>query len=74
MIVVPVENKLWVNTPHGRGLVFGVETFGQDNAMWTVIIQKDGRILHYNSLQIRASINHTDEINLKDEQPKFPSE
>lgn len=73
MTIIPPENKLWVNTPLGYGLVFGVETFGQSNAMWTVILQKDGRILHYDSLQLRAGTNHTDEINLENHQPPFPA-
>src|ERR1700741_5305969 len=71
---LPQDNRLWVNTPHGAGLVFCVESVAHDNMIWTVILQKDGRILHYTSLQLRASIQHTAEINLEDVKAPFPSD
>jgi len=61
---VPREIKLWVNTEHGVGLVLYVETFAQDNDIWTIANQKDGKIRHYNTQQITLSKNNTDEINL----------
>lgn len=71
---IPKEHQLWVNTPHGVGLAIAAESFAHDNYLWTVILAEDGRILHYNSLQLRASIHHTMEINLKDVQPTFPTD
>lgn len=70
----PSEARLIVNTPHGEGYVYCIETSGMTNTVWTVILRKDGRILHYDSLQLRATINHTLEINLKNEKPKFPAD
>ena len=69
----PKDFQLWVNTPHGVGMVLCVESVAHDNYTWTVALSEDGRILHYNSSQIRATIQHTAEINLKDAKPEFPT-
>jgi len=67
---LPKETKLWVNTPHGRGIVIAAESFGHDNYMWTVILEEDGRIRHYDSTDVNACPDHTDEINVKNIGPK----
>lgn len=61
---VPQEIKLWVNTEHGVGLVLYVENFAQDNDIWTIANQADGRIRHYNTSQVTLCKNNTDEINI----------
>jgi hypothetical protein len=74
LVVIPNKERFYVNTPHGVGLVIAIESSRDENYIWTVIIQKDGKILHYQSTQLRATINHTEEINLNNEQPLFPSD
>ena len=66
---LPKEIKLWVNTPHGRGLVLCCESFAMDNAIWTVILEEHGRIRHYNSCDINACQDLTDGINITDSKP-----
>lgn len=63
LVFVPAEIKLWVNTPHGQSLVLYVESFGQDNDVWTCINEKDGRIRHYTTQQVTVVRNDTDNIN-----------
>lgn len=70
---VPSDIRLWVNTPKGEGIVLCVENSAFDNMQFTVILQENGSILHFTSQQIKACINHTAEINLKNDIPKFPS-
>ena len=71
---VPSEVDLLVNTPHGEGYVFYIDSKSNGNDIFTVILKRDGRILHYDILQLRASINHTKEINLENQKPKFPND
>jgi len=66
MTIIPFAERLLVNTPHGYGFTYAVAFVGSENATWTVVLKKDGRILHYSSLQLRAAQNHTLEINLSD--------
>lgn len=73
LVVIPKEQALWVNTPHGKGIIFSMESFAHDNYIWTVILD-DGRIRHYNTLQLTACRDHTSEINLQDTKPVFPAE
>ena len=65
LVFVPKEIKLWVNTKHGEGLVLYIESYAQDNDIWTVINSEDGRIRHYNTNQVTASTNFTDLINIE---------
>lgn len=67
---LPKEIKLWVHTPHGRGLVLCAESFSMDNTIWTVILEPDGKIRHYTSDSINVCPDYTDEINVKDVKPK----
>lgn len=66
---LPKEMKLWVNTPHGRGLAIAAESFQHDNYMWTVISEKDGKIRHYASKDVNVCADFTDGINIKDKSP-----
>lgn len=70
---LPKEMKLWVNTPHGRGLVIAAESFQHDNYMWTVIDEKDGKIRHYASIDVNVCPDFTDEINTKNIKPNKKS-
>lgn len=70
MKFLPKEIKLWCNTPHGRGLVLCAESFSFDNTIWTVILEKDGRIRHYDSTDLNVCPDFTDGINVKDVKPK----
>lgn len=63
---LPKEIKLWVNTPHGRGLVLSSESFAFDNTIWTVILESDGRIRHYNSCDLNVCPDFTDGVNVND--------
>ena len=74
LVIIPHEDRIFFNTPHGVGLAYAVDSRDDQNAIWTVILQKDGRILHYQSLQLRATRNMTTEINIDNVQPPFPSD
>ena len=58
---------LWVNTPHGYGLVLFLMDYGPyENSVWVVANEEDGKIRHYNSNQITFAYNHTFDMNVKD--------
>lgn len=69
MTFLPKEIKLWVNTVHGRGMVLCAESFAMDNTIWTVILEEDGRIRHYNSDSLNVCADFTDEININNIKP-----
>lgn len=59
-----MQQVLWVDTPHGEGLVILVIDYGVNhNTVWVVANKVDGRIRHYDSNQITLSKNCT--IDLK---------
>lgn len=61
-----IQQVLWVNTPHGDGIALFIIDYGmQENTVWIVSLEKDGKILHYNSSQITLCKNHTIEFNIK---------
>jgi len=66
---LPSELKLWVNTPHGRGRVLCVEPFAHDNYIFTIILEAEGRIRHYNSCDLNACQDMTDGVNVRDVKP-----
>ena len=70
MIFLPKNLKLWVNSPHGRGLVLCAESFAFDNTMMIVINETDGKMRHYDITDLRVCQDFTDEINVKDVKPK----
>ena len=74
LITIPHEDRFWVNTPLGVGLVLMVESSRDMNYYWTISIQKTGEILHFTSKQITMCINYTDELNLENKKPEFPSD
>lgn len=62
-----IQQILWVNTPHGNGIALFIIDYGiQENTIWVVALDDDGRILHYNSNQIRLTKNNTIDFNKKD--------
>ena len=62
-----VKQTLWVNTPHGKGLVLFIMDYGlHQNTIWVVTLKDDGKIKHYDSNQISVEINHTVDFNKED--------
>lgn len=62
-----IQQILWVNTPHGDGIALFIIDYGmQENTIWVVALEDDGRVLHYNSNQIRLTKNNTIDFNKKD--------
>lgn len=60
-----IKQFLWVNTPHGDGQALFIIDYGpHENTIWVVALESDGRVLHYNSNQIRLCKNDTFNINL----------
>jgi hypothetical protein len=74
LVIVPHEERFYVNTNHGCGLVIAVESSRDENYIWTVVNQKDGKIRHYQSTQLHYTQNMTEEINISNEKPIFPSD
>lgn len=72
--IIPHTERFYCNTPHGVGLVIAVEGSRDQNYVWTIVLQKNGKILHYQSTQITMCINHTEEINIQNILPEFPSD
>lgn len=66
---------MWVKTPHGEGLVLFLMDYGpQENTVWVVASQENGKIKHYNSEQIELCYNNTfniNEYNLKTQDAKL---
>ena len=66
-VIHEVKQTMWVNTPHGKGILLFLMDYGpQQNTIWVVALKEDGKIKHYDSNQIHIEINHTLDINLKD--------
>ena len=60
-----IKQILWVTTPHGDGQALFIIDYGpHENTVWVVALESDGRVLHYNSNQIRLCKNDTFNINL----------
>ena len=61
-----VKQVLWVQTPHGQGLVLFIMDYGiHENSIWVVANKDDGRIRHYETNQLVLMENHTINFNLK---------
>lgn len=59
-----INNFLWVTTPHGDGQALFIIDYGpHENTVWVVALESDGRVLHYNSNQIRLCRNDTFNMN-----------
>jgi hypothetical protein len=55
-----MKQVLWVETPHGDGIVLLVMDYGpHENTIWVVANEKTREIKHYNSTQVRLCWNHT---------------
>lgn len=62
-----IQQILWVTTPHGDGIALFIIDYGmQENTIWVVALEDDGKVLHYNSNQIRLTKNNTIDFNTKD--------
>ena len=62
-----LQQKLWVTTPHGDGIVLFIMDYGmQNNTVWVVALEEDGAIKHYDSNQINLCFNHTINLNTND--------
>jgi len=60
-----IKQVIWVTTPHGDGQALFIIDYGpHENTIWVVALECDGRVLHYNSNQIRLCKNDTFNINL----------
>jgi len=54
------QQFLWVETPHGSGQALLLIDYGpHNNAIFVVALQDSREIKHYDSNQIKISINHT---------------
>ena len=52
------RDPLEVETPHGAGFVLYITVYGvHGNDMWCVANREDGRIRHYESIQLRLAFN-----------------
>jgi hypothetical protein len=59
------QSTYWVDTPHGKGIAILIIDYGiHQNTIWVVANKDDGRVRHYDSNDIKLSINNT--INLND--------
>lgn len=61
-----IQQAMYVETPHGEGLPLFLIDYGpQLNTVWVVANRENGVIRHYDSNQIKLTVNHTLEINTK---------
>lgn len=61
-----IQQYLPVETCHGKGVAIMVIDYGpQVNTIWVVVTQKNGKIRHYDSSQIRVEANYTFRTNIK---------
>jgi hypothetical protein len=65
-VIHEVQQVLWVETPHGDGVVLFIMDYGvQHNTIWIVSLESDGCIKHYDSSQIKVCQNYTLNLNTK---------
>jgi len=58
------QSTIWVDTPHGEGLAILMIDYGiHQNTVWVVSNKDDGRVRHYDSNDIKLSINSTIHFN-----------
>jgi hypothetical protein len=58
------QSTLWVDTPHGKGIAILIIDYGiHQNTIWVVANKDDGRVRHYDSNDIKLSINNTIHLN-----------
>ena len=66
-----IQQYLWVETPHGDGRALFIIDYGpHENTIWVVVLEETGKILHYNSNQIRFCYDNTFGINAGDDPNK----
>lgn len=63
-VIHEVQQVLWVNTPHGDGIVLFLMDYGvHENTIYVVALEDSREIKHYSSKQIKICNNHTIFIN-----------
>jgi hypothetical protein len=61
-----INQLIYVETPHGEGIALFIIDYGhQANTIWIVSLLNDGSLKHYDSNQIKLSINYTLNLNIK---------
>lgn len=61
-----IQQAMIVNTPHGDGYPLFLIDYGPHlNMVWVVANYEDGKIRHYDSNDIRLSVNYTLNFNMK---------
>ena len=59
-----IQQVMHVETPHGEGLPLVLIDYGPHlNTIWVVVNCNDGAIRHYESNDIKLTINHTLKFN-----------
>lgn len=60
VMIHEMKQVMWVDTPHGEGLVILVMDYGVNhNTVWVVANKEDGKIRHYDSNHISMTKNCT---------------
>jgi hypothetical protein len=61
-----IQQAMYVETPHGEGIPLFLIDYGpQLNSIWVVSNREDGKIRHYDSNDIKLTVNHTLHFNNK---------
>jgi hypothetical protein len=59
-VIHELQQVLWVETPHGDGVVLFLMDYGpHENTIWVVCNEKTREVKHYNSSQVKLCWNHT---------------
>jgi len=69
MVILEIEKIIWVETKLGKGIALFLIDYGvQNNTIWIVALEDDGKIKHFDSNQIRLVENFT--LNIKSKKNK----
>jgi len=61
-----IQQVMYVETPHGEGMPLFLIDYGPHlNSIWVVANCEDGKVRHYDSNDIRITVNHTLHLNDK---------
>jgi hypothetical protein len=61
-----IQQAMYVETPHGEGIPLFLIDYGpQLNSIWVVSNREDGKIRHYDSNDIKLTVNWTLHFNNK---------
>jgi hypothetical protein len=65
-VIHEIQQVLWVETPLGDGQALFLIDYGpHENTIWTVALEKNGEIKHFNSNQVKLCFNNTFDLNIK---------